>query len=248
MYLAYIDDSRDARSCVFSALLVRDESWQDAFRIVRDFRRGLRKSDGIFMYSEIHAWKFVSGRGHISDAVVPKGRRCAIFLELLRLVARLPQTHLFNAVFPVKEELRAFEWLLNRINRTMQAWNNHAILISDQGKESDMTRLRRKLGAFNPIPSQKGVWDDSGETHKNIPIERIIEDPFYKDSRHSYFIQLVDCCAYALLRRENPVASKTKYGIDKAFAVLSPILVREATKYDPEGIIRPQKKSPVEGL
>ncbi|WP_456332469.1 DUF3800 domain-containing protein [Fervidibacter sacchari] len=60
-----------------------------------------------------------------------------------------------------------------------------------------------------------------------------------KDSRQSYFIQLVDFCAYALLRRERPIPSKTKYGLDKAFNLLSPILVREANKDDPDGIIRP---------
>lgn len=39
-----------------------------------------------------------------------------------------------------------------------------------------------------------------------------------------------DFCAYALLRQERPIASKTKYGLDQAFNLLEPIS---------EGIIRP---------
>lgn len=95
------------------------------------------------------------------------------------------------------------------------------------------------MGVYNPIPSRFGVWTDTGLPTKNIPIDRIIEDPFFKKSEQSYFIQLTDFCAYALLRRERPVPSKTKYGIDQAFNLLSPILVREASTRDPEGIIRP---------
>jgi len=50
---------------------------------------------------------------------------------------------------------------------------------------------------------------------------------------------LVDFAAYALLRRERPIPSKTKYGLDQSFSILSPILAREARPRDPDGIIRP---------
>jgi len=239
MHLVYIDDSRDEQTCIFSALAISASEWQNAFQQVRDFRKGLKKSDGIYIYKEFHAWKFVSGRGMIADKVVPKGRRCALFGKTLELVASLPGTRLFNAVFPLKEDERAFERLLNRVNRTMQAWDSHAILICDEGKESEYTRLRRRMGTYNPIPSKLGRWIDTGTKTKNIPIDRIIEDPFFKSSAQSYFIQLADFCAYSLLRREHPIPSKTKYGLDRSFELLSTILVKEASRYDPEGIIRP---------
>lgn len=146
---------------------------------------------------------------------------------------------MFNAVFPASADEKAFEWLLNRINRTMLAWDSFAILVSDQGKEPAYTRLVRRMYVYNPIPSKFGLWEESGAFWKNMPLERVVEDPFFKDSSQSYFIQLVDFCAYALLRRENPLPSKSKYALDKAFTHLHPILVTEATRKDPEGIIRP---------
>lgn len=239
MYLIYIDDSRDEKLCVFSALAIPEEKWQNAFQMVRQFRKMLKQSDGIYVYAEFHAWKFVSGRGKIADRVVTKGRRCQIFKETLQLVACLPGAKLFNSVFPISDEKIAFERLLNRINRTMESWNNRALLICDEGKEADYTRLVRKMHVYNPIPSRFGVWLDCGETSKNIPIDRIIEDPFFKKSNQSYFIQFADCAAYSLLRRERPIPSKTKYGLHEAFNILSPILVKEASTKDPEGIIRP---------
>lgn len=239
MHLIYMDDSRDEKFCVFSALAIPENCWQDAFAQVRQFRRNIKKTDGIYVYKELHAWKFVSGRGKISDRVVPKGRRYQIFKETLEMIASLPGVRLFNAVFPAKEDERAFEWLLNRIQRAMETLNSRAILICDTGKEAIYTRLARRMHVHNPIPSKFGIWQDTGSKAKNIPIDRIIEDPFFKKSDHSYFIQLVDFCAYALLRRERPIPSKNKYGLDQAFQLLQPILVLEASKRDPEGIIRP---------
>ena len=101
--------------------------------------------------------------------------------------------------------------------------------------------LIRRMGVYNPIPSRYGGWP-GGATTRNITTDRLLEDPIFKDSQRSYFIQLVDFCAYSLLRRENPVASKSKYGLDAAFGLLHPILLREANPRDPEGVLRPLPK------
>jgi hypothetical protein len=239
MRLIYIDDSRDEKSCAFSALAVPASLWRISFDKIKEFRRSLRKSDGIYIYKELHAWKFVSGRGEISDSVVPKGRRCQIYKNTLTLVSQLDEAKLFNAIFPAKCEERAFERLINRINRTMQAWDSRAILICDEGHEGSFTRLARRLCRYNPIPSKYGTWGDTGTEAKNIPLDRIIEDPFFKKSDQSYFIQMADFCAYALLRKENPLPSKSKYDLHLSFEILDSILVREANPGDFHGIIRP---------
>jgi hypothetical protein len=239
MHLIYIDDSADEKLCVFSALAVPANEWREAFNRVKSFRRELKRTDGISIHVEFHAWKFVSGRGQLAQQVVAKGRRCQIFKDTLALVAQLPGARLFNAVFPAHQDERAFERLLNRINRTLQVSDSRAVLICDEGKEVVFTRLVRRMGVYNPIPSSRGVWADTGERTRNLPLDRIIEDPLFKRSEQSYFIQLVDFCAYALLRRERPVESKTRYGLDKAFGLLAPVLVTEASQRDPEGVIRP---------
>ena len=213
MHLIYIDDSGDEELSVFSALTIRAEKWNPCLNEIKNFRHDIQTSDGISVYTEFHAWKFVSGRGKIADGVVPKGRRCQIFKQTLQMVATLPETRLFNTVFPTKASEPAYEALLEGINRTLQRWDSHAILICDEGKDSIYTRLVRRM-----------------QTSKNGAIDRILEDPFFKQSDQSYFIQLSDFCAYALLRQERPIASKTKYGLDQAFDLLEPIS---------EGIIRP---------
>ena len=213
MHLIYIDDSGDEELSIFSALTIRADKWNSCLKEIKNFRRDIQTSDGISVYTEFHAWKFVSGRGKIADSVVPKGRRCQIFKQTLQKVAMLPGIRLFNTVFPTKASDYAYEALLRGINRTLQRWDSHAILICDEGKETIYTRLVRRM-----------------QTSENDAIDRILEDPFFKQSDQSYFIQLSDFCAYALLRQERPIESKTKYGLDRAFNLLEPIS---------EGIIRP---------
>jgi hypothetical protein len=239
LHLIYIDDSGDEDFCIFSALAIPGNKWKSDFEKVREFRRSLRKRHGIYVYKELHAWKFVSGRGDISERVVTKFHRCQIFKESLELLTRLDGARLFNAVFEKGQDVMAFERLVNRINRTLEAWDSYGLLICDEGKESTYTRLVRRMGKFNPIPSQFGVWQDTGGMRKNIPIDRIIEDPWFKESSKSYFIQLVDFAAYALLCGESPKHSRKRHGLNEAFGLLVPILVTEATRYDSEGIIRP---------
>jgi hypothetical protein len=110
-------------------------------------------------------------------------------------------------------------------------------MICDEGKEGIYTRLARKMVVFNPIPSNQGEWAPGAAT-RNIPLDRIIEDPIFKKSHNSYFVQLADFCAYALLRREVQIASKNRYGLHQCFDVLSPVLLKAACRTDPDGIIR----------
>jgi Protein of unknown function (DUF3800) len=115
--------------------------------------------------------------------------------------------------------------------------SGHALLIADEGKNYDW--MLRKMRRVNYIPSRYGAWY-SGDFTKNIPIDRIIEDISYRDSARSLFIQAADFCAYALLRSERPIPSKTKRGLDQSLFILEPIMVKAANSRDPRrlGIVR----------
>ena len=94
------------------------------------------------------------------------------------------------------------------------------------------------MAVFNPIPSMFGRWP-TGLT-RNVIIDRLIDDLFYRRAKESYFIQIVDFCAYALLRSEKHLASKNALNIHQAFDVLAPICQVQCFKSDPRklGIIR----------
>lgn len=211
--------------------------WRESFTQVKTFRSELKRSDGILLKAEFHATAFVSGRGRLGPREVFKRRRREIFFETLRLITGLPGASLTNALGRRKAEDTVFERLLNRVHRTAESEGDHALVLCDKGKEKAFTRLARRMSKHNPIPSNRGEWED-GTQVRNLPIDRIVEDIVFKDSANSYFIQLVDFCAYALLRRESPLESKSRVGLDRAFAELDPILNRKACRNDREGIVR----------
>lgn len=221
----------------FSAIAIPAAIWASTFTAIKSWRRQLKESDGIFVTKEFHATEFVSGRGRIAPQIVTKHRRSQIFHSAFQLLNSLEGVRIFNVCRDNRPEW-AFERLLNRINRTMQAWDSNALLICDEGKEAEYIRLVRKMSVHNPIPSRYGVWLDTGEASRNLPLDRIIEDPFFKQSDKSYFVQMADFCAYGLLRREKALASKNRYGIHKSFNQLGDVVVRAANPADPMGVIR----------
>jgi hypothetical protein len=244
-YLAYIDDSRDQKLACFSALVIPALEWPRFHDEVIEFRRALKKSDGIHVTKELHATEFVAGRGDLG-AMVTKWRRARIFDETMDFLASRKGLRILNACVPRADEEKAFERLIDRLNRHMEKKSNvfeeddpdaQVIVVVDQGK--DYTGMVRRMRRFNPMPSRFGWWPGAGAS-KNKPITRVIEDLVFRDSRRSSFIQLADFCAYALLRSESQLPSKNKYGLHLSFDRLKAVLETRAFSKDPRklGIIR----------
>lgn len=240
MHFVYIDDSTERPTHIFSAVCVPCERWNEAFDRLRRWRKHLLEVHNIPLLHELHAQEFLSGRnsdGAFQD--LSRHKRAQIFHTGMKVMEWLNGcgVTLFNVCNADDDQYRAFERLVNRINRTMKARESYAHLICDQGKEGQYKKLIRKMRVHNYIPSQYRCWDD-GDALRNIPIERIIEDPQFKDSKESYFIQLADFAAYALLRREFPTPRVRRYGTHKSFDVLDKCLERVCNPRDPCGIIR----------
>lgn len=212
-----------------AAVAVPASNWKECFSSVRDWRRSLKLSDNILVTRELHATEFVSGRGRLGPQIVTKYRRSQIFHSAFEMMNSTPSLRVFSACRSDHPEW-VYERMITRIHKTMEAWDSHALIICDEGKESEYTRLSRKLSTYNPI--------SVGPYTNNVATKRIIEDPFFRKSDKSYFIQLADFCAYALLRREKRLPSKDKYGIHTAFDRLKNVVVREVAPRDPMGIIR----------
>ena len=232
MHICYLDDSGDGTVRAFSVLSIPVQEWHTCFNHVKNYRRVLRDKYGVYVRKELHATEFVGGRGRIAPHSISKENRVRIYNQALLAITRLPGVKLFNAIAAKRDEYTLFERVLNRINRTMQAWDSHALLISDEGK--DYNRLVRKMGVYNPIPSQ------FGGRPRNITLDRIVDEILYKRSQDSHFIQMADFCAYALLRSEVPLASKNALGLDRSFDRLTPLCQVQCYRADPRqlGIIR----------
>lgn len=131
----------------------------------------------------------------------------------------------------IEEEYSWFEDLQRRV----ESYSPRAVIVSDEGREQQITKMLRRMRRHNPIPSAFGTWDD-GSPVKNIVVSRIIEDPVFRDSKRSYFLQLVDCIAFALLKSET---KSGPYNVRKFFnKILADICFTKASTADPLGIVR----------
>lgn len=235
MWFAYIDESKEpGKFYIYTALVTTGDRWETTFKKVKAFREELRRDHGIFIAYELHAWKFVPGRGRPANRAIRKEERAEVFCKTLKFIA---ECNCFTIVSSCsRNQQYALERLVTRIHNTAKSKDERALLFFDQGDEVDITRRLRRMRVHNPIPSKGGVWRDSGAKTKNVPLNHILEDPIFKDSKSSYFIQLADFCAYALLRMERPLASRTAYGIDKAYELLRPITRTVTSPGDPRGM------------
>lgn len=134
--------------------------------------------------------------------------------------------------------MKLFEWMLNRINRTLEFLDACGILVIDEGNEKKLVSIVRTMKKANTIPDSISKYGFNNQT-RDLPISRIIEDPLFKQSSGSYMIQLADFLAYGLLRHERPVAN-THPTVQDAFTILDKCLIKNAFSKDPKkkGIIR----------
>jgi len=246
MEIAYVDESYDAEVFVMSALTIPARSWRDSFTVVQDYRKHLKREYGVFTSKELHATTFLAGRGRVGSRIVPKGLRAHIFGEYLRMLTGLSDARIISGAWLRAGEsldrihAKAFSRIQERLETRSRRGGWQTITIVDEGRAKELHRIARKSKVWNPVGSAYGAWE-GGSTYKNIPNEHLIEDPVFKRSDQSYFLQSADFIAYALLKSEvAPTPRVERYGLDKAYELLEPILAIEASRPDPRrlGIVR----------
>jgi hypothetical protein len=244
--IAYIDESYERDAFVMSALTIPTHAWRDCFDRLQQYRRHLKASYGIFTSKELHATDFVAGRGRVGARTVPKGLRAFIFRRQIQVIASLPGAAVINGSWRAKgtrhNDLHehAFARISERLQRRAVELDSQTLVVVDEGKEVELRRVARRSKVWNLVGSQFGSWGN-GSSFKNIPNDRLIEDPIFKPSHQSYFLQAADFIAFALLKSEvAPTPRVTKYKLPQVFADLAPICAREASRKDHRelGIVR----------
>jgi hypothetical protein len=243
--IAYVDESYDDQTFAMSALIVPVARWRETFEAIKTHRQQLKAVYGIFTSKELHALEFVSGRGRISERMIPKGLRAQLFRETMDMLAGLP-VRIISGAWPMngieKREIhaKAFSRLAERLQRRAVENNSHILRMVDEGKDVELRKIARRSAIYNMVGSRFGMWED-GAPAKNIPNERLIEDPIFRSSERSYFLQLADFVAYALLKSETPVTPLVeRYRLNECYDRLKPVIITKASSKDPKklGIVR----------
>jgi hypothetical protein len=141
----YVDESYDQSYFCLSAIAIRHSEWQECFSLVKNYRLRLRSDFGIPLHKELHAHELVGGRGRLGNDVVGKWQRSRIYFGVLKLIARLPKVLLFNVCLKkpgLKDpQMTAWDRLINRIERTMLAFEERELPLRQKLVDAARTRL-----------------------------------------------------------------------------------------------------------
>ncbi len=253
MYLMYVDESGDTglvRSptthFALSGLVVHESRWRDFINQMIAFRKTLRGAHGLRIRTEIHASHFITKSPPIPG--MSRHTRLSILRNLLDELAAMEFISITNVIVdktnkPPDYDVFDHAWraLFQRFENTLQYGNfpgrhkmSHGLVLTDNTDGQKLTRLMRRMGAFNPIPNQQ--WAGAG--HRNMPLTRVIEDPHPKDSKTSHFIQACDVSAYFLMQSVRPNSFIKRAGAQHYLRRLRPVLNLRAAQIDPLGVVR----------
>ncbi len=112
--------------------------------------------------------------------------------------------------------------------------------------DTDQTKLKRLLGRtrrHDPSPDQVQV----SAGYRDIPVDRIIEYPSFRDSAESYFVQVADLVAFLLYRSPQAPPCARRAG-SRTFVASRHFLLTQAASSDQRGIVRLCRKARKRGL
>lgn len=235
MYLVYIDESKDSKIdvCAYSALAIRMDEWHNAFHKLIKFRKKLKDNYQIPLYYEMHSSDFLAGRGSVLFNKINTQTRIQIYKDFLDVATSFETAKIWNSRSGLKngKQFKAFENLATILDEVMRSEDRYAILLCDEGDNERLTKMIRNLQSSHQMEIVCDMEQEALHVTKvQNPINRIIEDPVFKKSHDSYFIQLVDFVVHAFLWTKYPTDNK-QYMKD-IFQHLYPILEKskEATK------------------
>ena len=251
MYFLYVDESGDSGMVntpspyfVLTGIVVHELRWNDYLDRLVDFRKRMRNTFGLLLREEIHCARMVNKPGELVR--IKRNDRLTILRNFTSEIASMQDISIINIVVDKRLKAPDFDvtdaaWtmLMQRFSNTMSHRNfagpanpdERGMVIPDMSEVKKITGILRRMRKYNPVPSISGVG------YRNLTVTNLIEDPYFKDSEHSYFIQVADLAAFLLYQKLRPSTYARKKGLTNYFDRLDPILCKVASRSHPQGIV-----------
>lgn len=253
MYLMYVDESGDTglinsptRYFVLSGIVIHELRWRDYLEQLIDFRKRMLRAFGLHLREEIHASQFITSPG--SFARINKNDRLTILRNFANELAVMTDFNVINVMVDKNGKASSYDvfdmaWraLIQRFENTCSHHNfrgpsnsdDKEMIIADNTDMKKLTALIRQMRRYNPVPHSANF----GFGYRNIVSQYLIEDPNFRDSEQSYFIQAADLIAYLLLQYTQPCNYMKKKSGNNYFLRLNPILCKVASSTNTLGIV-----------
>lgn len=254
MYLMYVDESGDSgmttsptRYFVLTGIVMHELRWNEYLSRLIDYRKRMRDTFGLLLREEVHAARMLNKPGDLVR--IKRNDRLSIIKFFINELAGMQDLSIINVVVdkqgkpPTYDAIEnAWKALVQRFSNTISSRNfpgpanpdERGLIVPDMSEVKKITEVIRRMRRYNPIPNQAGF----GAGYRNLQITNFVEDPYFKDSRVSYFVQAADVAAFALYQNLCPSSYMKRKSGHNFFNRLSGVLCRVASTADPEGIVR----------
>lgn len=254
MYIIYVDESGDSGMFntptpffVLSGVVVHELRWNEYLDRLIAFRMRMRNKFGLLLREEIHSARMINKPGSLVR--ISRNDRVTILRNFASELLSMPDLSLINIVIDKRSKGTDYDvtenaWtiLIQRFSNTMSHRNfpgpanpdDRGLVVPDMSEVKKITGTLRRMRRYNPVPNQLS----HGSGYRNLRISNLVEDPYFKNSEHSYFIQAADLVAFLLYQKLNPSSYSRKKGISNFFDRLDPILCKVASSSNPQGIVR----------
>ncbi len=254
MYFMYVDESGDpgltdspTRYFVLSGLVLHESRWGHYLAELTAFRKRLRTGFGLLLREEIHAAHFISKPGPIMR--IPRNDRLSILRFLADQLSCMTDLRLLNIVVDKRGKAPDYDvfetaWsaLLQCFEQALESKNlpsstnprDWGLILPDYTDTKKLTRLLRRMRLYTLAPNEPAY----GPGCRDTLVSNVVEDPYFKRSDHSYFIQSCDLAAYLLYQELSPCAYMRRKGGHRYFRRLQSILCANRSTSDPSGVLR----------
>jgi hypothetical protein len=254
MYLMYADESGDTglvnsptRYYVLTGVVLHELSWQAYLDRLVDFRRRMQRAFGLRLREELHAAAMINRPAKLIR--IKRHNRLTIIRAFADELASMPHLNVISVVVDKlgkSADYQVFDmaWkvLIQRFANTISYRNfpgpmnpdERGLIFPDNTDNKRLTQLVRQLRRYNPVPHQPRF----GLGYRNLTITNVVEDPNFRDSSHSYFVQAADLTAFLLYQKLCPSSYIRRKSGHNYFDRLDPVLCKVASTTDPQGIVR----------
>lgn len=252
MYLMYVDESGDCGMAnsptgyfILSGVVIHELRWNEYLDRLVEFRKRMLNYFGLHMREEIHASNFINNPGNLQR--IKRHDRLAILRHFADEIATMNDLNIINVVTKKAGKQadydvfsNAWKVLIQRFENTIHYHNfpglnnplDRGMIFPDNTDRKKLTLLVRKMRRFNPIPNRADIGG-----YRNIRLQYCLEDPNFRSSYDSYFIQMADLAAYLLYQSICPNQYMRKKQGHNYFSRLDPILCKFAARHDVNGIV-----------
>jgi hypothetical protein len=249
MYFCYVDESGDVGAYdatkpdrsgspyfILSGLIVNAEKWKFSLDVLKSFRKDLAAQAYLPYDIEFHCAEMIDARKTRAFQQISISDRWSLIEEYARVIGQNPAFSIISIVLnklisDVRPEFyltACIDQLYKAFDEFLKSQKDIGLIFFDRANERYInTHVRKLLGTGS-----------SGQIFPEINISRIIEDPIFRVSSDSMFIQAADVISYTLREQEFSNGARRKHHANEIFRKKLEMKNIISSFSDEKGVIR----------